>query len=61
MTNPITYIQSVAAELRKVTWPTFPTVVKYFFSVVIGVGIGAVVIFAMDSLFIKAIGLIINN
>lgn len=59
--NPITYIQGVVAELRKVTWPSFATVMRYFFSVVIGVGVGALIIFAMDTIFIKALGLIINN
>ncbi|CAN5175817.1 hypothetical protein BH11PAT4_BH11PAT4_3070 [soil metagenome] len=59
--KPIAYIQGVIAELRKVTWPSFATVMKYFFSVVIGVSVGALIIFAMDTIFIKALGLIINK
>lgn len=54
------YLQGVATELRKVQWPTFATVAKYFAAVVIGVTIAAVVIFGLDTLFIRGLALIIN-
>lgn len=59
--KPITYIQSVIAELRKVSWPNFATVMRYFFSVVIGVGLGALIIFAMDLVFAGFIDFIIKQ
>lgn len=60
MVNPVTYLQSVFTEMKKVSWPTFPTLVKYFFSVVIGVALATVVIGALDLVFVRSLSLIIN-
>ncbi len=56
----VSYVQGTLAELRKVSWPTMPVVVTYFFSVVIGVGVAAAAIFAMDYVFIQAVTFIIS-
>lgn len=59
--NPVSYLQGVVAELRKVVWPTPTTVLKYFLSVVIGVAIATVIVGSLDYIFIHALGLIINK
>lgn len=54
------YFQGVVAEMRKVVWPTLPTVVRYFSSVVVGVALATVFIGAIDYVFIHSLGLIIK-
>jgi preprotein translocase SecE subunit len=54
------YFQGVVTELRKVSWPTLPTVGKYFLSVVVGIALATAVIAAFDFIFIRGLGLIIN-
>lgn len=54
------YFSGVASELRKVTWPTFPVLVRYFLSVVIGLVIATAFIWAVDFVFIKALSLLIK-
>ena len=54
------YFRGVAAEARKVTWPTFPTLVRYFLSVVVGVALATGFIAGVDYLFIKLLSLIIK-
>ncbi len=56
----IAYFQGVLAELRKVSWPTVPTVLRNFFAVVVGVGLATLLIGGFDYTFIRVLGLIIK-
>ena len=56
--NIAAYFQGVIAELRKVTWPTVPTIVTYFLSVAIGISIATALVWAMDYSFIKLLSLL---
>jgi preprotein translocase SecE subunit len=58
--NLVSYFQGVAAELRKVNWPTFPVLIRNFFSVIIGILFATVVVGAFDYVFIKLLGYIIK-
>lgn len=64
MSNPlnatVSYFQGVVTEMRKVVWPKFPVVMRYFFSVVFGVAVGTAFIWAVDYVFIKALGYVIK-
>jgi preprotein translocase SecE subunit len=42
----------VASEMRKVSWPSWQTVLKYFSAVVIGVAFATVLVWALDYFFI---------
>ena len=55
------YFQGVTAELRKVTWPTFPTLARYFLSVVVGLALATAFIWAVDYVFVHLLTLIINK
>jgi len=55
------YFRGVAAEMRKVVWPTPATLGRYFLSVVIGVALATAFIWAMDALFVKGLALIIHH
>jgi preprotein translocase SecE subunit len=56
----LAYFQGVYAELRKVTWPTVPQVLRNLLAVVVGVGLATLVIGGFDYLFIRLLGLIIK-
>ena len=56
----VSYFQGVGVELRKVTWPAFPVLVRYFFSVVIGMGLATLFIWAVDYLFLHLLTYIIK-
>ncbi len=56
----VTYFQGVAAEVRKVSWPTFSTVMHQFFAVVIGLALFAAFVTGVDYVFIKAVALVIK-
>lgn len=56
----LAYFQGVWAELRKVTWPTVPVILRSFLAVVIGVGLATVLVGAFDFAFLRLLGLIIN-
>lgn len=58
--KPLGYFQGVATELRKVTWPTFPVLLRYFLSVLIGVILASAVVGGLDFIFIKLLGLLIK-
>jgi len=62
--NPFTslggYFRGVVAEVRKVTWPNAGTLFRYFFSVVVGVGLAIAFIWAIDYLFITILHFIIK-
>lgn len=58
--KPLAYLQGVATELRKVQWPTFPTLVRHFVAVVVGIALATAVVGGMDYLFIKLLGLLIK-
>ena len=55
-----TYFRGVAAETRKVVWPTMPTMARHFVSVVLGVVLATAFIAACDYLFIRGLALIIK-
>lgn len=53
-TPPLTFIRQVAAELRKVVWPTRPQVVQYFFVVLFFVLFMMALIAGLDYIFGRA-------
>lgn len=55
-----TYFRGVQAELRKVVWPTVPTLVQHTLSVIIGIALLTAFVAAVDYVFIKALAYIIN-
>ena len=57
----VSYFQSVAAELRKVTWPTLPTMGRYFLSVVLGLALATGFIWVVDYAFVHLLSLIVNK
>ena len=60
--NSITgYFQGVLSELRKVTWPTLPTLGKHFLSVVLGLVLATEFIWGVDYVFVHLLTLIINK
>lgn len=54
------YFQGVYAELRKVTWPTMPQVLRNLLAVVIGIALATLVVGGFDFIFLKLLGLIIK-
>lgn len=58
--KPVAYFQGVLTELRRVTWPTVPVVVRNVLAVGVGVAVATVLIGTLDYLFLKLLGLIIN-
>jgi preprotein translocase SecE subunit len=58
--NLVAYFQGVVTELRKVTWPSLPTVGKYFLSVVLGIALATAVIAAFDFVFLRGLALILS-
>lgn len=54
------YFQGVFAELRKVTWPTIPQVLRNLLAVVLGIGLATLMIGGFDFVFLKLLGLIIK-
>jgi preprotein translocase SecE subunit len=56
----IRYFQGVITELRKVSWPTLPQVVRHLISVVIGVAVAVVFVGVVDFVFIKGLSLVIK-
>ena len=55
-----TYFRGVAAETRKVVWPSFSTLGRHFVSVVLGVVLATAFIALCDYVFIKGLALIIK-
>jgi len=56
----VTYFQGVYAELRKVTWPTVPMVIRNLLAVVVGLALATLVIGGFDYVFLKLLSLIIK-
>lgn len=54
------YFQGVLSELRKVSWPPFTVVARYFVSIVTGVALAILFIGGIDYLFIRGLSLIIK-
>jgi preprotein translocase subunit SecE len=54
------YLVGVVTELRKVVWPTLPTLATYFVSVVVGLALATTLVGAVDYLFIKGLTHIIK-
>ena len=54
-TGPRQFLREVAAELRKVTWPSRQEVIAYSWVVLIGVVAIGAVIFVMDYVFAKGV------
>jgi len=50
-TRPVEFIREVRAELRKVTWPTRPEVIRLSTIVLIALVVFAALIFGLDTLF----------
>lgn len=51
----VNYLQGVVSEMRKVTWPSWQTVLKYFLAVVTGVALATVLVWALDYFFIHVL------
>ncbi len=60
MSSITSYFQGVATELKKVSWPTFPTVMKHFASVIVGLIFAIVVVGVFDYAFFKLLAFIIK-
>ncbi len=56
----ISYLEGVLSELRKVSWPTVPVVLKNFLAVIVGVALATILVGIFDFAFIKFLGLIIK-
>lgn len=54
------YFRGVVAEVRKVTWPAWNVLLRYFLSVVIGVALATAFIWALDYIFINGLHIIIK-
>jgi preprotein translocase subunit SecE len=57
----VSYFKGVISELKKVVWPTFPVLVKYFVGVVVGVAIATVFVGLVDYAFIHLLTLFLNK
>lgn len=54
-TKPRQFIKEVGGELKKVAWPTRPEVVAYSTVVLVACVVIAVIVFAMDYVFTRAV------
>ena len=57
----ISYFSGVSAEMRKVVWPTFPMLVRYFLSVVVGIALATLFIGTVDFILIKGLAVLIGS
>jgi preprotein translocase SecE subunit len=55
------YFQGVAVEVRKVVWPSFPSLVRYLVSVVLGIALATVFIGAVDYIFYHLLSFFISK
>lgn len=49
--RPLEYLREVLEELRKVVWPTSPTVRRYTIAVLVVLVLVTLYVFALDSIF----------
>ena len=49
------YFQGVLTELKKVTWPSWMVVLKYFLAVVVGVALATLLVWGFDYFFIHVL------
>lgn len=63
--NPLSaftsYLRGVSFELQRVTWPTWPVMLRYFLSLVIGIAIATAFIGGLDYIFLKALSFAVNK
>ncbi len=55
------YFKGVYGELRKVVWPSAPTLLTYLVSVVVGIALATAVIGIVDYLVIQGISFFITK
>lgn len=56
----VNYIKKVYIEMRKVTWPTRTDLINSTIVVIVISAIVAVIIFVLDTIFARALGLIVK-
>ena len=54
------YFKGVQTELKKVTWPTFPTLANHFVSVVVGITLATIFVGLVDYAFVHAVAYVIK-
>lgn len=60
LSAPSSYLAGVISELRKVVWPSLPTLGRYFLSVVVGLALATALVGAVDYVFIQGLTHIIK-
>ena len=58
--NLVSYFQGVSTEIRKVTWPTVPTVVRHFLSVIAGVAFATALVGGLDYVFLRLLSFVLK-
>jgi preprotein translocase SecE subunit len=56
-----TYFRGVYAEARKVVWPSWPLLLRYFVSVVVGVALATAFIGGLDYVFLKVLSTVLTK
>ena len=56
----VNYIKKVYIEMRKVTWPTRTDLINSTIVVIVISAIVAVIIFVLDTIFARALGIIVK-
>ncbi len=59
--HPVRFLKEVAAELKKVSWPTRKDLVSYTVAVIVFVILLSVVIGALDFIFLQGFNLIVGT
>jgi len=63
--NPVTalsaYLRGVSFEVQKVSWPTWPLVLRYFISLVAGIALATAFVGGLDYIFLKALSFAVNK
>ena len=55
------YLQGVQAEMRKVVWPTLPTLGQHLISVVLGMAVFGAFVGGVDYVFIHVLAFLIKK
>lgn len=63
--NPVAtlsaYLRGVSFEVQKVTWPTWPVILRYFISLVVGIALATILVGGLDYVFLKALSFAVNK
>jgi preprotein translocase SecE subunit len=61
LTGITDYFKGVRSEAKKIVWPTFPTLVQHFISVIVGLALFTAFVAGVDYVFIQGLALLIKN